>query len=285
MTQQINQNGQTVEVPDTIESAVALEYSFVEALVQLDVNVTGIADDNEPEQLDSETKDAVGSYVSVGTRLEPNFDAIKEAEPQVIFANEKRHKDIYDKLNQIAPTVLVKSFDANYEESIEAFKFIAQVTNKEDEGREVVEQHNNRVKELESEISIDKDKTTVALVPTSEGVVVHASNSYVGQLLEKVGFNTSISENEESHFPGYMGADYLELSVDELAKFDPERIIVMTDEANQSDYENLSNNATWKDLNAVANNCVHEVNREVWAKQRGLKASELILKDIAHFEG
>ena len=46
MTKEIKQNVGTVEVPDTVESAVALEYSFVEALVKLDVNVTGIADDN-----------------------------------------------------------------------------------------------------------------------------------------------------------------------------------------------------------------------------------------------
>lgn len=56
MTKEIKQNVGTVEVPDTVESAVALEYSFVEALVKLDVNVTGIADDNNVDNLDSETR-------------------------------------------------------------------------------------------------------------------------------------------------------------------------------------------------------------------------------------
>ena len=56
MTKKIKQNVGTVEVPDTVESAVALEYSFVEALVKLDVNVTGIADDNNVDNLDSETR-------------------------------------------------------------------------------------------------------------------------------------------------------------------------------------------------------------------------------------
>ncbi|WP_390073709.1 ABC transporter substrate-binding protein, partial [Streptomyces sp. NPDC058052] len=110
MTKEIKQNVGTVEVPDTVESAVALEYSFVEALVKLDVNVTGIADDNNVDNLDSETRKNVGSYQSVGHRQTPSVDDIKNAEPQVIFADEDRHKSIFEDLNSIAPTVLVKSF-------------------------------------------------------------------------------------------------------------------------------------------------------------------------------
>ena len=56
MTKEIKQNVGTVQVPDTVESAVALEYSFAEALVKLDVNVTGIADDNNKDNLDEETR-------------------------------------------------------------------------------------------------------------------------------------------------------------------------------------------------------------------------------------
>ena len=77
MTKEIKQNVGTVEVPDTVESAVALEYSFVEALVKLDVNVTGIADDNNVDNLDSETRKNVGSYQSVGHRQTPSVDDIK----------------------------------------------------------------------------------------------------------------------------------------------------------------------------------------------------------------
>ena len=56
MAKEIKQNVGTVQVPDTVESAVALEYSFAEALVKLDVNVTGIADDNNKDNLDEETR-------------------------------------------------------------------------------------------------------------------------------------------------------------------------------------------------------------------------------------
>ncbi len=84
--QDLNQsNGVTVEVPETIESAVALEYSFVEALAKLNINVTGIADDNDEKNIDASIKDSISNYISVGTRLEPDTEVIKNAEPQLIL--------------------------------------------------------------------------------------------------------------------------------------------------------------------------------------------------------
>lgn len=284
MAKEIQSNGVTVEVPDTIESAVALEYSFVEALAKLNINVTGIADDNDEKNLDASIKDSISNYISVGTRLEPDTEAIKKAEPQLILADKNRHENIFDQLNQIAPTVLLESFDANYEESVDVFKQIADLASEAGKGNEVVEQHNQKINDLSKDVTIDKDKTTIAAVPTSEGLYVHASNSYVGQFLSKVGFNSSLSENEESNLPEYMGADYLKVDADKLSSFNPERVFIMVDNDNQKDYDNLKESDAWKQVEAVQHNRVHEVNRERWAKYRGLIASELILEDITNVE-
>ena len=43
MGKEFESNGVNVEIPDELESVVALEYSFVEALAKLELNVTGIA--------------------------------------------------------------------------------------------------------------------------------------------------------------------------------------------------------------------------------------------------
>lgn len=284
MAKEIQSNGVTVEVPDTIESAVALEYSFVEALAKLNINVTGIADDNDEKNLDASIKDSISNYISVGTRLEPDTEAIKKAEPQLILADKNRHENIFDQLNQIAPTVLLESFDANYEESVDVFKQIADLASEAGKGNEVVEQHNQKINDLSKDVTIDKDKTTIAAVPTSEGLYVHASNSYVGQFLNKVGFNSSLSESEESNLPEYMGADYLKVDADKLSSFNPERVFIMVDNDNQKDYDNLKESDAWKHVEAVQHNRVHEVNRERWAKYRGLIASELILEDITKVE-
>ncbi|MCI2860925.1 ABC transporter substrate-binding protein [Staphylococcus hominis] len=284
MGKEFESNGVNVEIPDELESVVALEYSFVEALAKLELNVTGIADDKDKNNLENSIKHLVGNYTSVGSRLEPDTELIKKAEPQLILADKTRHESIFEKLNTAAPTVLLESFDANYDQSIETFKQIAELVSKEDKGRELVVQHNEKVEDLSKDIKLDKDVSTIAAVPTHDGLYVHASHSYVGQFLQKVGFNGSIPEDMENHLPEYMGADYLKVDTDRFASFNPERILIMVDEDNKTDYEKLKETEDWLNIEAVRNQRVHDVNRERWAKYRGLIASELILEDLTNIE-
>lgn len=284
MVKEFELNGVNVETPDELESVVALEYSFVEALAKLELNVTGIADDKDKNNLEDSIKRLVGNYTSVGSRLEPDTELIKKAEPQLILADKTRHESIFEKLNTAAPTVLLESFDANYDQSIETFKQIAELVSKEDKGRDLVVQHNEKVEDLSKDIKLDKDVSTIAAVPTHDGLYVHASHSYVGQFLQKVGFNGSIPEDMESHLPEYMGADYLKVDTDRFASFNPERILIMVDEDNKADYEKLKESEAWSNIEAVRNDRVHDVNRERWAKYRGLIASELILEDLTNIE-
>lgn len=284
MGKEFESNGVNVEIPDELESVVALEYSFVEALAKLELNVTGIADDKDKNNLENSIKHLVGNYTSVGSRLEPDTELIKKAEPQLILADKTRHESIFEKLNTAAPTVLLESFDANYDQSIETFKQIAELVSKEDKGRELVVQHNEKVEDLSKDIKLDKDVSTIAAVPTHDGLYVHASHSYVGQFLQKVGFNGSIPEDMENHLPEYMGADYLKVDTDRFASFNPERILIMVDEDNKADYEKLKESEAWSNIEAVRNDRVHDVNRERWAKYRGLIASEFILEDLTKIE-
>lgn len=207
-----------------------------------------------------------------------------KAEPQLILADKTRHESIFEKLNAAAPTVLLESFDANYDQSIETFKQIAELVSKEDKGRELVVQHNEKVEDLSKDIKLDKDLSTIAAVPTHDGLYVHASHSYVGQFLQKVGFNGSVPKDMENHLPEYMGADYLKVDTDRFASFNPERILIMVDEDNKTDYEKLKETEDWLNIEAVRNQRVHDVNRERWAKYRGLIASELILEDLTNIE-
>lgn len=284
MGKEFESNGVKVEIPDELESVVALEYSFVEALAKLELNVTGIADDKDKNNLENSIKHLVGNYTSVGSRLEPDTELIKKAEPQLILADKTRHESIFEKLNTAAPTVLLESFDANYDQSIETFKQIAELVSKEDKGRELVVQHNEKVEDLSKDIKLDKDVSTIAAVPTHDGLYVHASHSYVGQFLQKIGFNGSVPEDMENHLPEYMGADYLKVDTDRFASFNPERILIMVDEDNKADYEKLKESEAWSNIEAVRNDRVHDVNRERWAKYRGLIASELILEDLTNIE-
>ncbi|CAM3051899.1 iron citrate ABC transporter substrate-binding protein [Staphylococcus argensis] len=281
MTTEIKHAAGTTQIPEVIESAVALEYSFVDALVALDVNVTGVADDGDSANLIDPIRNQVGDYVSAGERLNPDFDAIKKAEPQLIIADQDRHKDMYDDLTQIAPTILVKSFDANYNENLDAFRIIGKAVSKEDKAQEVMKQHEDKINDYKDQISLDTDQTTLPIVVTNDGVVAHSVKTYVGSFLENLGFKPALTKEVVENSSEYMGADYLELDYKQLSEVNPERLFIMVEDENSDEVKALQNSEAWSHVDAVEKARAHFVNRETWAKFRGLVASEDIAKEIS----
>ncbi|MCY1590746.1 ABC transporter substrate-binding protein [Staphylococcus pettenkoferi] len=281
MTTEIKHAAGTTQIPEVIESAVALEYSFVDALVALDVNVTGVADDGDSANLIDPIRNQVGDYVSAGERLNPDFDAIKKAEPQLIIADQDRHKDMYDDLTQIAPTILVKSFDANYNENLDAFRIIGKAVSKEDKAQEVMKQHEDKINDYKDQISLDTDQTTLPIVVTNDGVVAHSVKTYVGSFLESLDFKPALTKEVVENSSEYMGADYLELDYKQLSEVNPERLFIMVEDENSDEVKALQNSEAWSHVDAVEKARVHFVNRETWAKFRGLVASEDIAKEIS----
>ena len=281
MTTEIKHAAGTTQIPEVIESAVALEYSFVDALVALDVNVTGVADDGDSANLIDPIRNQVGDYVSAGERLNPDFDAIKKAEPQLIIADQDRHKDMYDDLTQIAPTILVKSFDANYNENLDAFRIIGKAVSKEDKAQEVMKQHEDKVNDYKDQISLDTDQTTLPIVVTNDGVVAHSVKTYVGSFLESLDFKPALTKEVVENSSEYMGADYLELDYKQLSEVNPERLFIMVEDENSDEVKALQNSEAWSHVDAVEKARAHFVTRETWAKFRGLVASEDIAKEIS----
>lgn len=281
MTTEIKHAAGTTQIPEVIESAVALEYSFVDALVALDVNVTGVADDGDSANLIDPIRNQVGDYVSAGERLNPDFNAIKKAEPQLIIADQDRHKDMYDDLTQIAPTILVKSFDANYNENLDAFRIIGKAVSKEDKAQEVMKQHEDKINDYKDQISLDTDETTLPIVVTNDGVVAHSVKTYVGSFLESLGFKPALTKEVVENSSEYMGADYLELDYKQLSEVNPERLFIMVEDENSDEVKALQNSEAWSHVEAVEKARAHFVNRETWAKFRGLVASEDIAKEIS----
>ncbi len=60
----------------------------------------------------------------------------------------------------------------------------------------------------------------------------------------------------------------------------------MTDHAKKdsAEFKKLQEDATWKKLNAVKNNRVDIVDRDVWAKSRGLISLKKWLKNLLNYQ-
>ncbi|MED3834395.1 helical backbone metal receptor [Peribacillus frigoritolerans] len=261
------------EMKDTPKKIVTLELSFVDSLNALGIKPIGISDDNKKEMI---TK-LVGQemdYTSVGTREQPNLEVISSLQPDLIIADAERHKGIYKDLQQIAPTIVLKSRESTYQENLDSFKTIAKAVNKEDAAEKRLSEHEKTIKELKSKLTVDSNMTVLPAVVRDTSFQAHTSSSYDGELLERMGLKNAIQQKQP----------HAEMNLEQLVEIDPDVLLLANNEGKLLTDE-WKDNPLWKDLKAVKNGQVYSVDRDLWTRYRGVVSAEAIAKDTLKLLG
>ncbi|TYB41822.1 ABC transporter substrate-binding protein [Actinomadura chibensis] len=84
----------------------SLEWEFTEELLAIGVVPVGATDIEQYRKYVGVRSEALAKTRDLGTRQEPNLEAIASLRPDLIVGDLERHKSIYSKLSQIAPTTL-----------------------------------------------------------------------------------------------------------------------------------------------------------------------------------
>lgn len=122
----------------------------------------------------------MGDYKSVGARKQPNLEVISELKPDLIIADNNRHKGNYEQLSKIAPTILLPSLDSDYKDNIEAFKTIAKALSKEDQADKRLKEHEEKLISTRNKLQWIKTKSFTSC-NFSIRFLAHSDKSYVGQ--------------------------------------------------------------------------------------------------------
>lgn len=243
----INHELGTTILEETPENIAVLELSFLDSLYNLDIDPIAIADDNDPKKVSDVTEGELVDYTSVGKRMEPSLEELSMMDLDLIIADVSRHSEIYEDLNKIAPTIVLKSIDSSYEEYKENFKTIAKAVGKENEATEKVEE----IKEFLSEVSklsqeVVEGKTVLTVSPKNDAYTAHTSSSFVGQVLEKAGFVNAVQSEEFEQ----------SLSLEQLVEINPDIIIYMRDDKDKTIYSQWKYTELYNSLDAVKNDQV-----------------------------
>ncbi len=261
------------EIAGQPENVVALEFSFVDNLASLGVTPIGIADDNDKERIIDPIQEKIGEYTSVGTRKQPSLEVISSLQPDLIIADMKRHKDIYDQLSEIAPTIILPSLAADYEGIIDSFETVSKAMGMEEKGAEVLAEHQEKMETLRSQVPDDEDRTVLPAVVADSGYYAHNMESYTGSLLESIGLKNAIQSGD---------ARYNKINLEQVVEFNPDVMFHMLS-GEQTVVDEWKENDLYQDVSAVKNGEVHQVDRNMWSRFRGLISSEKILEDAISY--
>ncbi|WP_404450674.1 helical backbone metal receptor [Virgibacillus necropolis] len=257
------------EVPANPKKIVALEFSYVDALAALGISPVGIADDNDESRIIEPIRKKIDDYTSVGTRKQPSMEIISSLKPDLIIADLQRHKDVYEQLSDIAPTIMLTSLSADYNQILEGFEKIAYAVGKEEKGKEVLESHKKRMEEIKAKVPENEDRTVLPAVVTADGFYAHNMASYTGSLLESIGLKNAIQDGSDR---------YNKINLEQVVKFNPDVFFFMQ-AGEETIVDQWKDNPLWQNINAVKSDQVYTVDRNTWSRFRGLISSEAILEE------
>jgi iron complex transport system substrate-binding protein len=260
----------TTTITGDPKRVVALEYSFVDALVAVGMSPVGVADDNQPERIISALRDKVGEYKSVGLRATPNIQVITALKPDLIVADSGRHKAIYAQLSKIAPTIAYASLNGNYQQVLDSEMSTAIALNKCDQMKKRLTEHAALMGDLKSKVPADDHRKALFIRTAEKSFTGFPPRAYTPGVLSAVGIDCALPDK---------GTDAsVSLTLETLVTTKPDIMFLGANEG-PTLRDTWAKSPLWKQVPAVKNNASYDVDPNEWSRSRGLISAEVVAQD------
>ncbi|CAH1553955.1 Fe(3+) dicitrate ABC transporter substrate-binding protein [Vibrio rotiferianus] len=269
MTRVVEDEQGQFEITTTPQRVVVLEFSFVDALAAVGVSPIGVADDNDASRVIPAVRDLVQPWQSVGMRSQPSIEAIAILKPDLIIADAERHRTIYQDLQQIAPTLLLKSRGETYHENLESARKVGVALNKQAEMELRLQLHRQRMVEFKQQLSLKQ--TIQFAVVSDKGMWLHSPVSYAGGVLTALGIASPITQPSEQA--------YLPTSFELLLKTNPDWLLIGA-YSHPNVVDDWQSNPLFKLLTSAKKQRIIEVSPELWSLNRGMLAAEQMATNL-----
>ncbi|WP_058306775.1 ABC transporter substrate-binding protein [Gracilibacillus massiliensis] len=254
------------EVPERI---VVLEWVYAENLLALDIQPVGMADiEGYHDWVNIEPE--IGDDVEdVGTRQEPNLEAIQALEPDVIITANSRHEAIMDSLKEIAPTLAYNSYPeegegTQYEEMESTFKEMAKLVQKEEQANQLLADLDQTYSDIETEISeagVDNTDFVLAQAFSSDNspvIRLFKDNAMATEIMTKIGLENAYQSD------GFQLYGFDETSVESLQTAQDAHFFYIVQEDDNIFTNQLAGNPAWEELAFVKEERTHQLPGDTW---------------------
>lgn len=258
-------------VPAEPKRVVVLDTGELDIALALGVKPVGAVIAGAESQFPEYLKDRTDGIVKVGTVSQPNLEAIAALQPDLILSSKVRHEKIYDQLSAIAPTVFAETTGYTWKENVALY---AEALGKSAEAAQAMAQYDQRLKEFRETMGDRLADTTVSLIRSMpDHVRIYKVGSFSGTILRDAGLPRPAGHDEE--------VTHQKVTEEAIPSMDADVIFVMSYGREQG--ESLSgffNHPLWKQLGAVQNDRVIEVDDGIWGLGIGPIAANLVIDDL-----
>ena len=267
----------TTEIKGTPKKVVILTNEGTEALLSMGVTPVGAVQSWTGDPWYKHIADDMKDVEVVGTESELNVEAIAKLQPDLIIGNKMRQEEQYNQLKEIAPTVMAETLRGDWKENFELY---AKALNKEEKGKEVLAEYDQRIEDLKGKLG-DKLNQQVSMVRFMAGDVrIYHKDSFSGVILDELGFARPEGQDVD---------DFAEKGVtkERIPAMDGDVLFYFTYETGDGEANKLAeewiNDPLFQNLEVAKKDRVYEVNDSIWNTAGGVIAANQMLDDIEKY--
>lgn len=174
--------GETDVVTDP-EKVAVFDFGTLDTLDKLGIEVAGIPKDNIPSYLEKYEGD---DYENVGGLKEPDFEKLAEIDPDLIIIS-GRQSDLYDQLQEIAPTIYLGVDTNRYMDSFkENVATIGEIFDKEKEAEDELAKIEDSISTLKEDAEAS-EKNALIILANDDKISAYGSKSRFGLIHDVFG--------------------------------------------------------------------------------------------------
>ncbi|WP_440109693.1 ABC transporter substrate-binding protein [Paenibacillus sp. QZ-Y1] len=245
-----------ITIPETPQRVIGLSVVYPEFLYSL--GIVPVAVQNYHSDFPSYLEGPFTNTQKMGIANTPDFEAILDANPDLIVAPTWWSKKDYDQLTQIAPTVLLPQRDDWREE----LRDIAVIVGQEEQAEKVIQDLEKKEKKAAETLqNWIGDETVLYIRVMEKEIIVHGENIDRGGFIHK-----RLGMNPLPNFPKAENA--MSVSLEVLPEYDADHLIVQLDDetntAIKNKFEEMLSTSLWQNLKAIKQDHVYMVGGKEW---------------------
>lgn len=261
------------DVAGTPVKAVTLFQGATDAALALGVQPVGAVEAWIEQPWYLYIRDKMDGVTNLGSENQPNLEAITALKPDVIIASKTRHEKIYEQLSAIAPTVMTEEVHI-WRESL---ALTAEALNKQEEEKAFLEAWDRKVAEFKEKMGDRLANTEVAVVDFRADHVRIVYTGFAALVLDELGIPRPDNQKGESWGVKLTTKENIpQMNADVI--FD--QTSLGRDDGRMDLRASWMEHPLWKNLRAVQNDKVFEVDTAVWNNGSGPIAATLMVEDL-----
>ncbi|TGN24263.1 siderophore ABC transporter substrate-binding protein [Empedobacter tilapiae] len=264
----------TVSVNIQPKKVVAFDIGAMETLNEIGIKPVGVPLEFIPEHLKFLKDDK--SIIDVGSMMEPNFEKIYAAQPDLIVISARSEK-FYKQLSEIAPTIFTQVDNKDYVNSFEKNNLmLGKIFGQEEKIQKRIHDLKSLINSSRDEIS-KSDKKGLVILYNKGKFSAYGKNSRFGFIHDVMGVKPIDQTLEVATHGQPISNEFIETTNPDYLFILDRSAVVNGIKTNKNEIEN----ALIKRTNAYKNNNIIYLDPQIWyLSGGGLTSTEQMINDI-----